>query len=93
MLRLWVIYTLQSLGRSETPTQMSEKETPGSPGEENLGMGITIDMCLGSQTIPIKSEYQIKYEDFKDHRLVVLKIWDLWTTSSDFVHNILNEVH
>ena len=78
MLKLWVIYTLQSLGRSDTPTQV---ETLNDPlGEEKLGTGknkLTIDMCLGNQTIPIKSEYDIDYEKFKDHRLVILKIWDL----------------
>ena len=78
MLKLWVIYTLQSLGRSDTPTQV---ETLNDPlGEEKLGMGknkLTIDMCLGNQTIPIKSEYDIDYEKFKDNRLVILKIWDL----------------
>ena len=78
MLRLWVIYTLQSLGRSETPTQMSN---------ENLGNEqLKIDMCLGNQTISIKSENQTailkSYNQFKDHRWVILKIWDLWTPSA-----------
>ena len=78
MLRLWVIYTLQSLGRSETPTQMSS---------ENLGNEqMKIDMCLGNQTIQIKSENQTailkSYNQFKDHRWVISKIRDLWTPSA-----------
>ena len=78
MLRLWVIYTLQSLGRSETPTQMSS---------ENLGNEqLKIDMCLGNQTISIKSENQTailkSYNQFKDHRWDISKIWDLWTPSA-----------
>ena len=74
MLKLWVIYTLQTLGAS-VAGDMLGIDTQGeenSMGKKNL----TIDMCLGNQTIPIEYENETDFETqieklkLNDRRLV-----------------------
>ena len=73
MLKLWVIYTLQTLGASVTGDMLGSdtKDEENSIGKKNL----TIDMCLGNQTIPIEYEnetdFQTQIDTLNDRRLVV----------------------
>ena len=75
MLKLWVIYTLQTLGASVAGDMLGID----TQGEENSmrKKNLTIDMCLGNQTIPIEYENETDFETqieklkLNDRRLVV----------------------
>lgn len=64
MLKLWVICTLLSLGKMQKPTQEDGNDTPG---EEKNSLGkLTIDVCLGNQTISNTPENPIDFEKLKN---------------------------